>query len=81
MRTEYDFSESRKNPYLRQLKRQITIRLDSSTIDYFKSMAAEWGVPYQNLINLFLRDCAEQDRKPSILWPHAGKKAKSRVQP
>src|ERR1700692_2503475 len=62
MRNEYDFSQSRKNPYANQLKRQITIRLDISSVDYFKGLAAELGMPYQNLINLFLRDCAMQKR-------------------
>jgi predicted DNA binding CopG/RHH family protein len=69
MRKEYDFSQSRKNPYVKQLKRQITIRLDTHAVDYFKKMAAELGMPYQNLINLFLRDCAAQKRRPTIQWP------------
>jgi predicted DNA binding CopG/RHH family protein len=56
MRNEYDFSQSRKNPYANQLKRQVTIRLDTTAVNYFKEMAAELGMPYQNLINLFLRD-------------------------
>jgi predicted DNA binding CopG/RHH family protein len=74
MRSEYDFSKSRKNPYSKQLKRQITIRLDAATVDYFKQMAAELGMPYQNLINLFLRDCAEHKRRVTINWPSAGGK-------
>jgi predicted DNA binding CopG/RHH family protein len=53
MRTEYDFSQSRKNPYAKNLKRQITIRLDTVSIDCFKQVAAELGMPYQNLIHLF----------------------------
>ncbi len=57
MRKEYDFSKSRKNPYAKQLKSQITIRLDTAAVAYFKQMAAELGMPYQNLINLFLRLC------------------------
>jgi predicted DNA binding CopG/RHH family protein len=69
MKSEYDFSKSRKNPYAKQLKRQITIRLDTSAVNYFKQMAAELGMPYQNLINLFLRDCALQKRRPVIQWP------------
>ena len=69
MRKEYDFSQSRKNPYAKQLKRQVTIRLDTGAVDYFKEMAAELGMPYQNLINLFLRDCAMQKRRPTIRWP------------
>jgi uncharacterized protein (DUF4415 family) len=68
MRSEYDFSQSRKNPYVKQLKRQITIRIDAAAVDYFKQMGAELGMPYQNLINLFLRDCAAQKRRPSIQW-------------
>lgn len=68
MRSEYDFSRSRKNPYVKQLKRQITIRIDTAAVEYFK-MAAELGMPYQNLINLFLRDCAMQKRRPTIQWP------------
>ena len=69
MRSEYDFSKSRKNPYANQLKRQITIRLDTTAVNYFKEMAAELGMPYQNLINLFLRDCAIHKRRPVIQWP------------
>jgi uncharacterized protein (DUF4415 family) len=78
MRSEYDFSKSRKNPYAKQLKRQITIRLDATAVDYFKQMAAELGMPYQNLINLFLRlflrDCAAHKRRPTIQWPEAPQK-------
>ncbi|MCX6594699.1 MAG: BrnA antitoxin family protein [Acidobacteria bacterium] len=71
MRKEYDFTKSRKNPYAKQLKSQITIRLDTAAVDYFKQLAAELGMPYQNLINLFLRDCAIQKRQPSIQWIEA----------
>jgi len=74
MRNEYDFSQSRKNPYAKQLKRQITIRLDTIAVNYFKEMAAELGMPYQNLINLFLRDCAMQKRRPVIQWPEKAPK-------
>jgi antitoxin component of RelBE/YafQ-DinJ toxin-antitoxin module len=70
MRKEYDFSQSRKNPYTNQLKSQITIRLDTTAVDYFKQLATELGMPYQNLINLFLRDCAQHKRRPSIEWKH-----------
>ena len=69
MRKEYDFTSSRKNPYAGRLKRQVTIRLDTAAVDYFKELAAELGMPYQNLINLFLRDCAQQKRRPTIEWP------------
>ena len=68
MRSEYDFSQSRKNPYASQLKRQVTIRLDIAAVNYFKGMAAELGMPYQNLINLFLRDYAIEKRRPVMRW-------------
>jgi predicted DNA binding CopG/RHH family protein len=78
MRSEYDFSQSRKNPYVKRLKRQITIRIDAATVDYFKRMAADLGMPYQNLINLFLSDCATQKRRPTIQWPEAPKQPAGR---
>ena len=68
MRKEYDFSKSRKNPYAKQLKSQITIRLDTGAVTYFKQLAGELGMPYQNLINLYLRDCAAEKRRPAIQW-------------
>lgn len=68
MRKEYNFSESIKNPYTKKLKRQITIRLENDTIDYFKQLAMEIDIPYQVLINIFLRDCAQKNLKPSISW-------------
>jgi predicted DNA binding CopG/RHH family protein len=68
MRDRYDFSEARKNPYARRLKRQVTIRLDQPTIEYFKQIAESSGIPYQTLINLYLRDCAENRRKLSLEW-------------
>jgi uncharacterized protein (DUF4415 family) len=68
MKNEYDFSKAVKNPYARRLKRQVTIRLDVPTVDYFKAMARDVGLPYQNLINLFLRECAERKRKPVLKW-------------
>lgn len=71
MKAHYDFSKARKNPYARKLKRQITIRLDEPTIDYFKALAGEAGIPYQALINLYLRDCAANKRRPSIRWKPA----------
>ncbi len=63
MRDEYDFSKSIKNPYLTKLKQQITIRLDTDTILYFKSLSEETGIAYQNLINLYLSDCAKNHKK------------------
>ena len=68
MRDEYDFSKATKNPYAKRLKKQITINIDTDTIDYFKSMAASSGIPYQTLINLYLADCAAQNRKLAISW-------------
>jgi uncharacterized protein (DUF4415 family) len=68
MRKEYDFSESKKNPYASQLKKPITIRLDEDSISYFKSVSEEVGIPYQSLINLYLRDCAVSHRKLKLDW-------------
>jgi len=68
MRKEYDFSNGKKNPYAKRLKRQITIRLDEGTVNYFKGLSDEVGVPYQTLINLYLRDCAATRRKLSLRW-------------
>ena len=70
MRDEYDIKNlnPRKNPYADRLKKQITINIDSSTIDFFKGLAAETGIPYQTLINLYLRDCAESHKKPTVSW-------------
>jgi predicted DNA binding CopG/RHH family protein len=68
MRRQYDFSKSVKNPYLRKPKRQVTIRLDEETIAYFKEMSRQNGIPYQNLINLYLRECAQAGKKISIKW-------------
>ena len=68
MRKEYDFSTARKNPYAAQLKKQITIRLDEDSIRYFKSISEDVGVPYQSLINLYLRDCAASRRKLNLNW-------------
>ncbi len=68
MRSHYDFSKSRPNPYARQLKKSVTMRLGVDVIDYFKAMAEETGIPYQSLINLYLRDCAQQRRKLRTRW-------------
>ena len=71
MKTEYDLSQmkSRKNPYASKLKKPVTMRLSEDVIVYFKKMAEEDGVPYQSLINLYLRDCVAQHRKIDITWP------------
>lgn len=73
MKAEYDFSKmkSRKNPYAAKLKKSVTMRLSEDVIEYFKAMAAESGVPYQSLINLYLRDCLAQNRRLQINWPSA----------
>lgn len=68
MRREYDFSASRPNPYAKKLKKQITIRIDETSIDYFKQQAAEVGIPYQSLINLYLSDCAENHKELKVSW-------------
>lgn len=68
MREEYDFSESVKNPYAKHLRKPVTIQLGIDVIDYFKEMAEEIGIPYQSLINLYLRDCAQSHRKLSFKW-------------
>lgn len=68
MRKEYDFSAARKNPYAAQLKKQITIRLDEESVNYFKAISEEVGMPYQSLINLYLRDCAATGRKLDLSW-------------
>lgn len=68
MLNEYDFSNAKKNPYAKQLKKQITINIDGSTIDYFKTLAEKLGMPYQTLINLYLRDCVVNQRQPQVSW-------------
>lgn len=68
MRKEYDFTAAKKNPYAAQLKKQITIRLDEESIGYFKSISQDAGIPYQSLINLYLRDCAANQRKLNLNW-------------
>jgi len=68
MRKHYDFSNARKNPYASQLKKSVTIRLDEGLISYFKGMAEETGIPYQSLINLYLKDCAATQKKLNLAW-------------
>ena len=73
MKAEYDLSKmkSRRNPYASKLKKSVTMRLSEDVVQYFKSMASEAGVPYQSLINLYLRDSLAQNRKVDIKWPSA----------
>ncbi len=70
MRQHYDFGKMKgeKNPYIKQLKQPVTMRLDKATVGYFKSLATELGMPYQSLINLYLRDCALNHKKLAIKW-------------
>ena len=68
MRDQYDFTNSRKNPYFSRLKKQVTIRLGTDVVDYFKDLAEETGIPYQSLIDLYLRDCVHSHRKLELKW-------------
>ncbi len=73
MRDEYDLSKLKfkKNPYAKKLKKQITIRLDSEIIDYFKAIGNDNDISYQSLINLYLRDCVKANKKPLTKWVRA----------
>ena len=77
MRQHYDFSNARPNPYSRLLKRQVTLRLDKPTLEYFKSLSQEMAIPYQTLINLYLRECAANKKHLRLTWeaPKAAKPA------
>lgn len=68
MKDEYDFTKAKRNPYAKALKRQITIRVDEPTIAYFRALSERLGMPYQSLINLYLRDCAIQQRELQMNW-------------
>ena len=68
MKEEYDFSNSVKNPYAKKVKKQISIKIESDTIDYFKELSAKVGIPYQNLINSYLTDCAIKHVEPELKW-------------
>jgi len=68
MNKEYDFKDSVRNPYAKHFRKQVTIRLGTDVIEYFKALAKETGVPYQNLINLYLRDCAHSGKKLTLKW-------------
>ena len=71
MRKRYDFSNAKPNPYAKRLKRQITIRHDEDTLAYFKKLAEDAEIPYQTLINLYLRECARTRKKPAMKWEAA----------
>ena len=68
MRKEYDFSKSKQNPYAKKLRKQISIRIDTDTIEYFKKQAKKTGIPYQQLINLYLLNCATNKKEISLSW-------------
>lgn len=68
MKKQYDFSKAKKNPYIHALKKQITIRIDADTINYFKHLSDDNGIAYQTLINLYLRDCAEKNKRLQMGW-------------
>jgi predicted DNA binding CopG/RHH family protein len=68
MKAEYDFTNAIRNPYTKKEKKAVTIRLENDVVNYFKGMSSETGIPYQNLINLYLKDCAEHSRKLSLIW-------------
>jgi len=68
MKKEYNFSKSVKNPYTKKLKKQISIRIENDTVEYFKKLASEIDIPYQNLMNMYLKECAEKNKKPNMHW-------------
>lgn len=68
MKKEYDFSKAKKNPYAKLLKQQVTIRLDKNIIEYFKNLSDKNGISYQTLINLYLSDCANKQKKIALSW-------------
>jgi predicted DNA binding CopG/RHH family protein len=79
MRKSYDFSGARRNPYAKRLKKQVTIRLDVPTLDYFKELSEELGIPYQTLINHYLQECAAAGKRPSMTWRSAGRNRASQA--
>jgi predicted DNA binding CopG/RHH family protein len=68
MRKHYDFTNGRKNPYAKRLKKQVTIRIEETTLAYFKRLAAELAIPYQTLINMYLKDCAHHRKQLRLEW-------------
>jgi uncharacterized protein (DUF4415 family) len=68
MRKTYDFSHAKPNPYARLLKRQVTLRLDEPTLNYFKALSQDMAIPYQTLINLYLRECAATHKQLRLAW-------------
>lgn len=72
MKASYDFSKGKKNPYAKLLKKQITLRVDRDVIEHFKAMSQETGVPYQSLMNIYLRDCLKKRRTIKLVPPLRG---------
>ncbi|MGD0999295.1 MAG: BrnA antitoxin family protein [Candidatus Brocadiia bacterium] len=70
MRAHYDFAKMKgePNPYTKRLKQPVTIRLDKATVAYFKLLARQLGIPYQSLINLYLRDCVLNHKRLAVKW-------------
>ncbi len=73
MKSDYNFTKGKRNPYAKRLKTQVTIRLEDETLNYFKGLADDTGIPYQTLINLYLRECAATKKKPSMKWRRTAK--------
>lgn len=71
MKKHYDFSKARPNPYAKLLKKEVTLKLDERTVEYFEALSIETGIPYRALINLYLRECAASRKKPAIQWKPA----------
>ncbi len=71
MRKHYDFSQAKPNPYAKQLKKEVTVRLDEGTVAYFEAIAAETGIPPRTLMNLYLRECAASRKRLALHWKPA----------
>jgi hypothetical protein len=71
MKKHYDFSKARPNPYAKLLKKEVTLKLDERTVEYFEALSKETGIPYRTLISLYLRECAASRKKPAIQWKPA----------
>jgi len=71
MRKHYDFSQAKPNPYAKQLKKEVTLRLDERTVDYFEALSEETGIPSRTLINLYLRECAASRKRLALRWKPA----------
>ena len=81
MKKHYDFSKAIRNPYAKRLKKQLTIRLDAETLHYFQELASEMSVPYQTLMNMYLRECAATQRRPHWTDSYPRKRANPRLEP